>query len=369
MALFFYLQGVCFGSWASRIPDLKDKLDLSEGGLGSILFFLPLGQLTMMPFSGRIATRFGTRNVYRIALVLYATVLFMIGTVQAPWQLGLCLYLFGLSGNLCNISINTQGVNAESLFEKPIFSTLHGLWSTGGFTGGLMGLLMMKNSWSPAVHFMIVSLLVIFSVFFFQRFLIPKNAVSSSLPKYELKVPDTLLLQLGLIAFCCMSVEGCMFDWSGVYFKDIIRVDEKFVTAGYTAFMITMAGGRFLGDRLSVSFGRKNVVKASGVLIFSGLMIIVLFPHLISGIIGCMIIGFGVSSIVPLVYTTAGKDPNIPSSIAIATVAGIGYMGFLMGPPLIGHIAEAIGLPYSFLVMATGGIAINLIVRRIKEIS
>jgi MFS family permease len=122
VGIFFFIQGICFGSWASRIPDLKARLELGEAALGTTLLMLPLGQMTMMPFSGRIVTRLGSRNVLRIALASYAATLYLIGNVSASWQLAACLYLFGLIGNLCNISVNTQGVQVESINHKPIFA-------------------------------------------------------------------------------------------------------------------------------------------------------------------------------------------------------------------------------------------------------
>lgn len=184
VGVFFFIQGVSFGSWASRIPDLKEKLLLSEAGLGTILFMLPMGQMTMMPFSGRIVTRFGSRNVLRIALLVYALILFLIGNVSAPWQLAVCLYLFGLSGNLCNISVNTQGVNAESINGRPVFTTFHGLWSLGGFSGALIGLLMIRSSVILPYHFLSITIFVWIHAVIFQQFLIPKKAVSSIIPKY-----------------------------------------------------------------------------------------------------------------------------------------------------------------------------------------
>lgn len=366
IGIFFFIQGICFGSWASRIPDLKERLFLSDAGLGTTLLMLPLGQMTMMPFSGGIVTRLGSRNVLRIALASYAAILFFIGNVSEPWQLATCLYFFGLIGNLCNISVNTQGVQVESIHQKPIFSTFHGLWSLGGFVGGSIGLLMMRNAIDPAAHFLLVTLIVWTTDAIFQGFLIPKNAVAGTTPKYRIKLPEGLLLQLGIVAFCCMGVEGCMFEWTGVYFKEIMRVEEKFIPLGYAAFMITMAGGRFMGDRLAVAVGRKRLIRASGLFIFTGMMITVLLPYLPTASIGCMITGLGVSSIVPIVYSTAGKRGNVPSGIAIATVASVGYLGFLLGPPLIGFIAEGVGLHYSFALMAFAGVAINQLVRKIE---
>ena len=367
--MFFYIQGVVFGSWASRIPDLKDQLHLGEGALGTILFLLPMGQLTMMPFSGRIVTRFGSRNVLRVALMGYSFILLLIGQVQSAWQLSLCLYLFGLIGNLCNISVNTQGVNAETIHHKPVFSTFHGLWSLGGFTGALVGWLMIRYQVSPSTHFPFITLFVWVNDYIFQRNLIPRQAVSTVIPKYRFRLPQGQLLLLGLIAFCCMSVEGCMFDWTGVYFRQVVLADERFVSAGYAAFMITMSAGRFMGDRMSVRFGRKRWVMISGVLITLGIGLTVLMPSIVPAVIGCMLTGIGVSSIIPLMYSTAGKDTQIASGIAIASVAGIGYLGFLLGPPIIGHIAEAVGLRYSFALMGMGGIAILWLVRKVRALS
>lgn len=369
VGVFFYIQGVVFGSWASRIPDLKDHLHLGEGALGTILFLLPMGQLTMMPFSGRIVTRFGSRNVLRVALMGYSFILLLIGQVQSAWQLSLCLYLFGLIGNLCNISVNTQGVNAETIHHKPVFSTFHGLWSLGGFTGALVGWLMIRYQVSPSMHFPFITLFVWVNDYIFQRNLIPRQAVSTVIPKYRFRLPQGQLLLLGLIAFCCMSVEGCMFDWTGVYFRQVVLADERFVSAGYAAFMITMSAGRFMGDRMSVRFGRKRWVMISGVLITIGIGLTVLMPAIVPAVIGCMLTGIGVSSIIPLMYSTAGKDTQIASGIAIASVAGIGYLGFLLGPPIIGYIAEAVGLRYSFALMGMGGIAILWLVRKVRALS
>ncbi|MEN9950466.1 MAG: hypothetical protein RLY85_1218, partial [Bacteroidota bacterium] len=322
LGLYFFAMGLCFGSWASRIPDIKANLHLSEGALGSILLMLPLGQMTMMPFSGRIAAKFGSKNILRVAIMGYIIMLSMIGQVSHAWQLAACLYLFGLCGNLCNISVNTQGVQLEKIYGRPIFASFHGIWSVGGFSGAIIGLLMMRNEVSPGLHLPAIAGAITLMNILFQRLLLPKSETTTAPPKLRFRMPKGILLQLGFICFCCMSVEGCMFDWSGVFFKEVIRTEERFVSLGYAAFMITMATGRFLGDRLAERFGRKNMVMYSGLMIFSGLVTLIGFPLIIPATIGCMVVGFGVSSIIPLLYSTAGRLKMIPSSIAIATVAG-----------------------------------------------
>ncbi len=364
LTIYFFIIGLTFGSWASRIPDLKEKLNLSEAALGTILLMLPLGQMTMIPFSGRIAAKYGSRFVLRVAFLGYSGMLIGIGLANSPWQLALCLYCFGLCGNMGNISVNTQGVMLEKKYERPIFSSLHGIWSLGGFSGALVGLLMMRYGIAPIYHYFGIVLAVWGCNLYFQKDLLPSPPQENTLPKYKLQVPDGILLKLGLMCFFCMSVEGCMFDWTGVYFKEVIGTEEKFVSLGYAAFMITMASGRFLGDRLASTFGRKRMVVASGFFILSGLLIVVTLPYLISATIGCMLTGFGVSSIVPLLYGTAGKIESSVSSIAIATVAGIGYLGFLMGPPFIGYVAELTGLKMSFAIISISGILISLLAQK-----
>jgi len=369
VSVFFFCQGLAFANWASRIPDIKTSLHLSEAGLGSILLALPVGQLLTMPFSGRLVTRFGSKYVLRVAVVGYALSLTNIGLVEKPWQLALALCAFGIFGNLCNISVNTQAVHAETLYNRPIMASFHGTWSTAGFTGALIGSLMMKLDIKPYYHFWIIALFAITMMLIFNKYLLltPTSKSASSFTKF--KMPHGSLMLLGVIAFCCMSAEGCMFDWSGVYFKQVVKAEGSLVSLGYASFMIMMATGRFTGDRLALKFGRKIMVQLSGILIFIGMMIAVLFPTIIPATIGFLIIGFGVSSIIPLMFSTAGKIKEVASGIAIATVSGIGFFGFLIGPPLIGYIAQLAGLQYSFAVIAILGLGITLLINRIKEIA
>jgi len=369
VSVFFFCQGLSFANWASRIPDIKTSLHLSEAGLGSILLALPVGQLITMPFSGRLVTRFGSKYVLRVAVVGYVLSLTNIGLVEKPWQLALALCAFGICGNMCNISVNTQAVHAEALYNRPIMASFHGIWSTAGFTGALIGSLMMKFDIKPYYHFWIIALFAITMMLIFNRYLLltPTSKSASSFTK--IKMPHGSLMLLGVIAFCCMSAEGCMFDWSGVYFKQVVKAEGSLVSLGYASFMIMMATGRFTGDRLALKFGRKKMVQLSGILIFIGMMIAVLFPTIIPATIGFLIIGFGVSSIIPLMFSTAGKIKEVASGIAIATVSGIGFFGFLIGPPLIGYIAQLAGLQYSFAVIAILGLGITLLINRIKEIA
>ena len=158
-----------------------------------------------------------------------------------------------------------------------------------------------------------------------------------------------------------MVCEGTMFDWSGIYFAKMVQVPKPFTTLGYVAFMTTMAGGRFAGDWLSVKLGRKNMIRISGLLIAAGLMLAVILPYMVPATIGFLITGMGVSSVVPLVYSTAGRSGKVASGVALAAVSTIGYLGFLFGPPAIGLIAQAFNLRWSFTLIAFLGLGTTLL--------
>ena len=176
------------------------------------------------------------------------------------------------------------------------------------------------------------------------------------------------MLMLGVIGFCCMASEGVMFDWSGVYFKDIVKAPGPLVIIGYTSFMIMMATGRFLGDKIILKYGRKLILQISGVLISTGLFTAVLFPYIIPCAFGFMLVGIGVATVVPTLFSIAGKSPNLPPSEAITIVSSVSFLGFLMGPPIIGYIAEAFGLRFSFAFIGVFGVLISFMVSKIKLI-
>jgi MFS family permease len=367
---FFFSMGLVFSSWASRIPEIKTKLNLNDAVFGSILFCLPIAQFLMMTFSGKIVTRFGPRKVALFALPAYAICLTNIGLVSQGWQLAIALFLFGIAGNLCNISVNTQGVSTEKLYGRSIMATFHGGWSIAGFAGALVGILMINININPYWHYVVVFLIVCAIIFFNHDHLIKGKIASgkSETGRKFFNKPDRSLVALGVIGFFSMASEGTMFDWSGIYFKDVVEAPSSLVIVGYASFMIMMATGRFVADSIIAKIGRKRLMQICGIMISSGLYLAVLFPYLITSTIAFMIVGLGVSSIIPSVYSAAGRNESVPPGIAIATVASVSYFGFLMGPPVIGYISEAFGLRYSFSLVGIFGIGITLMVSRIRSL-
>lgn len=368
VSLFYFGQGIAFASWASRIPDIKHSLNLSDGELGTILLALPLGQLLTMPISGSLVTRYGSKTILTITAPLYVLALSNLGLATAPWHLAAFLFLFGVIGNMCNISVNTQGSEAEKLFGRPIMTSFHGAWSIAGFTGALIGLLMVNLHVVPYHHFWVIVALIFINIFFNYKHLVPgKGARTERKGKLFVK-PEGILLQLGIIGFCSMATEGAMFDWSGVYFKEIVKAPSSLVILGYASFMVMMATGRFVGDKIIAKLGRKKTIQISGLIISTGMFLSVFLPYVVTATIGFMLVGIGVSSIVPTVYSVAGKNGKVSAGMAIAMVSSVSYLGFLMGPPLIGYISALSSLQYSYAVIGIFGLLVSVLVSKIKAI-
>lgn len=367
-ALFFFGMGFSFATWASRIPDIKSMLHLSEADLGGLLFALPVGQLIAMPFSGKIVTKYGSKQITIFGLLLYSACMPLLGLATSKVELGLALLLFGFFGNFCNIAVNTQGVYTQQLFEKPIMGSFHGSWSLAGFCGALVGLIMVSLELSVFNHFSIAFAIVCLLVLANYSFLIKaKTKQSGEQTSFSFfKNFNMNLIWLGVICFCCMASEGIMFDWSGVYFKEIVKAPGGLVVLGYTTFMISMASGRFLSDILVHKYGAKKVLIISGIVISSGLYLAVVLPYLIPCTIAFMMVGFGVSNVVPIIFNAAGNIKNVPPGIALTIVTSISFLGFLIGPPIIGFIAEMTSLQYSFAFIGIFGVFISILVSRLK---
>ncbi len=359
VSTYFFIAGITFASWACRIPDIKTHLHLSDAGLGSVLFALPVGLMASLPLSGWLVGKFSSRMVLQIASVAYPLILVAIGAVNTTLTLVIVLFFFGLLGNLFNISVNTQAVGVEVKYGRSIMASFHGVWSLAGFTGALFGTALVSLQVNTLYHFTIIFCLVLLLGFMVNKHTLRADIGNKNQPIFVM--PDKALLFLGLMAFGCMVCEGTMFDWSGVYFQKVVKAPAQYTTVGYAAFMGTMAGGRFIGDWLATRIGKKQLLQMSGILIAAGLLLAIIFPTLIIATAGFLLVGLGVSSVVPLVYSAAGKSGSMSPGASLAAVSTIGFIGFLLGPPTIGFIAEAASLRWSFALIALLGFSTTLL--------
>ena len=366
VSIFFILHGLCFASWASRIPTIQANLNLNAGALGTLLFALPLGFFISLAFAGGLIAKIGSKKAVVLSATLYSLSLVAIGVSTSVIQVGVSLLFFGFFANLLNISVNTQAVAVEGLYKKRLMASFHGLWSVAGFAGAAFGTLMIGNDVPPLQHFILIWIIVLIAVAISAIYLVEKDQQPDKKTPI-LALPDKSLMGLGLIAFCSMMVEGAMFDWSGVYFRNVVQVSSELTGLGYTIFMIAMAAMRFLADGVAERFGLTRILQASGIFATVGLLAAVIFPQLVPSLFGFLLIGMGVSSVVPMVYSAAGKSKTMTAGMAITAVSSLGFMGFLIGPPLIGFIAEASSLRGSFLALTLMSCAVIVFSSRLRS--
>ncbi|WP_160138303.1 MFS transporter [Chryseobacterium sp. c4a] len=364
--LLFFAHGLVFSSWASRIPIIKEALSINEAQLGTLLLLMPIGQLSTMMLSGKLISKYGSSRIIKTCFLIYPVCLLLIGLSPSYWILAVVLFFFGVSGNLCNIAINTQAIEIESITKRTLLSSYHGAWCFAGLVGAVLGLLAINLHIETFHHFVLTFVLVSLLWLYSRNNL--TNIIHKAEPQTQsiFKSVNPTLVGLGIIGFLSMAIEGAMFDWSGVYFQTIVKAPENLVILGYTSFILMMTLGRFVGNKIIEKLGKRTVLQFCGALMSIGLFLSVFFPELWICIIAFMIIGLGASLSVPSVYSTIGKVNTVAPSIALSFVSSISFLGFLIGPPLIGYIAEGFDLRYSYGLFACFGILLSIMAGKMK---
>ena len=366
VAVMFFIFGCTFGTWASRIPLIQEKLALNHAELGTFLLALPIGSLCSLPTTGWLSTRFQSRSLVLFSALLSCTALPMIALSPHVFLLGAVLFVFGLSNNLLNISANIQAVMVEFTYQKPIMSSFHALFSFGSMIGATTSWAMEQYQVPLLPHFTSVWLFFVVLALYFQTQLIPKDTKPEK-PQPIFAMPDSTLIGLGLIAFCVMIGEGAMADWSSIYLKEHLGKNTETSSLGFTAFSFAMTAGRFSGDFLAARFGTIKLLKINGLATCLGMLLALLFPYPVFILIGFILVGLGLSTGVPLVYSLVGRSQTMPTGVALAAVSTVGVTGFLIGPPLIGFLAELSSLRIALLLIAVLSAMMIFLANKAKE--
>ena len=363
--VFFFISGFGYSAWASRIPFIQRHLHLNEAQLGAVLFALPVGLMLTMPLTRQLLSRFSSRSIMFFGVVVFNIMLCLLGFAQHTWQLVLILFCFGSSRNLFNISLHAQSVSVQSLYSRSIITFFHGMWSLAGFAGAALGYLMVALNINTEWHLTAVALtMTAAALFFYPEVIHHRPSEQQKRPVFSL--PDRFLLKFSLICFASMACENTMYDWSGIYFAKALHTSKQGATAGFVFYMVAMTISRFAGDSLVNRIGIKPILQYCGALIFSGLLMAAVFPYPVTASIGFVLTGAGVSCIVPLVFSMAGKTKTMNSASALASISTIGYLGFLVVPPFVGFVAQAAGLRVAFGIIACLGVLIIWMVSKIK---
>lgn len=354
LSTYFFLTGLCFATWASRIPTIKTFFNFNEAELGTILLAMPISSMIGLPISGWIISKFNSRKPIIISFVLVSFSLVFIGYATSTFVLITAICVFAFGTRILNIAMNTQSITLQKQFKKKIVSSFHGLWSTGGLIGVGFSTLMVKMDVSISNHLLLIAFfsLIIASIAFL--YLI-KGDKSTTGNKLILGKPDPFIFYLGVLVFLAAVCEGGMFDWSGVYFKEVIN--EDIFTYGYLSFMTCMALSRFFSDKLMDAIGMPKTYILSAILIASGVSTAIFFPTFWPSLFGFCLVGIGTAPIFPMTFILAGTSNKYSPGMAISIITTYAIVGMLIGPPLIGYLAHAFGLKSAFFIFVFAGLS------------
>ncbi len=361
----FCANGAALGAWAPQIPVVQARLELSEGALGLSLLAMTSGALAVMPLTGVLIPRLGSRVTLRFAGAVFFIGLALPLLAGSLAGLMVALAVVGAGNGALDVSMNAQGVAMERARGGAFMSRLHAMWSLGGLLGaGAAGAALAAGL--PSEWWMAGTGAVLGTASLGAGFLLPSLDDGQAMPSESFARPSGTVALLGLLAFLALLAEGSVWDWSAVYLRTVAGTSEGQAAAGAAACSFAMCAGRLLGDGLTRRFGGVWLVRAGGLLASVGLALGLISHHPFVGVIGFACVGAGIANIVPVLFRASGAAPGAMPAHALAAVTTLGYLGFLAGPAVIGGIAEITGLraALGLVVVATLAIALGASVAR-----
>ena len=359
----FFINGMLVANWFARIPDVKLALGLREGPLSIALLCSAVGALIAQPTAGVVIGRLGSRTVTTVMALSFCIAFILPGFATSLPLLMLALFFFGATNGALDVAMNAQAALVEHRYRRSIMNTFHGFWSVGGLLGAAVGGLAAARGLTVSTHFILAAAIGVIAMFVASRSLIPDRPVPGAAAGSEghapaFALPTKALIPMGIVALCALVTEGAIGDWGAIYLREGLGSSAAVAAFGYSIFALLMAGGRFTGDWLTTRFGSGHIVRAGGGLVIVGIGLVLLSAYPPLAIIGYGFVGAGVSCIFPLILSAAARTPGVAPGVGIAAMATAGYTGFLIGPPLIGGLAELITLRGAFAVLALFGLLI-----------
>jgi len=362
VTLFFFADGLAFGSWAARIPAVRDQAGLTTPELGLALFAMSLGALLSMPPAGWLSERVGSRLVTVAGSVVGGASLFLASLASGRGDLAAALLAFGAAFGAINVSANAQGLALERLYGRSILSSFHAAFSAGGLAGAGVGALVAAAGIGPRAHFGVLALAVGLGALVTGRRLLPPEPGDARQAPILVRPPRVLLV-LGAAAFFTLLAEGAAADWSAVYLADSLGATAGVAALGYTAFSLAMATSRTLGDRLNGRFGPSALARTGALVAATGLAVALSVALPAAALAGFAAMGAGLGVIVPVLFRAAGSTPGVSAGVGIAAVSTIGWLGFLSGPAAIGLAAGAVGLQAALVIVVVSVVTVALLSR------
>ena len=361
----FFVNGALVGTWVAQIPFVQDRFDVSKTTIGVVLLFMAGGAFVAMPLTGHVLERRPSASVLRLASLAYPPLLLLPLAASGPVWLAAALVVFGAGNGAMDVSMNAHGVAVERSLARPIMSSLHACWSFGGLGGAGAVAAAVALGVDPRVEGALAAI-VLWGVVAAATTRLGAASVHAAEEERAagLALPSRAVMLIGLLCFLVMTTEGAVADWAGIYLTGT-GASHALSATGFAGFSLGMALARLGGDGLVARYSRARVLVGGATLAAASLAVLLATGEALVAVPGLVLVGVGVANAVPLLFSAAGRVP--PSGPSLAAVFTIGYLGFILGPPVIGVLADATSLTAALalvcgalvLVAAFGGRAVR----------
>lgn len=361
----FLINGLGMSAWAPLVPFARDRLQLSGASLGALLLCLGIGSLAAMPVTGTLVARFGCRRVMAFSTLLVLLMMPLLATADSHLVMAAALMLFGAGLGMLDVAMNYQAVQVEQAAEKPMMSGFHGFFSLGGILGAGTVSLLLSQSFTPLAATLVV--MAVMLILLLWRLPVLMNERLHQPDQPWLVVPRGWVAFLGLLCFILFLAEGAVLDWGALLLLQNPAMTPAYAGLGYAIFSVAMTLGRFSGDRVIARFGRYPVMLTGALTAAAGMTLAVWLPWPEIALLAFLLVGFGLSNTVPMLFNAAGNQRDMPANLAISAMTTLGYAGILSGPALIGFISQWISLSGAFLVIALLLLAVAASARKVAR--
>jgi MFS family permease len=367
----FLINGFSVGNFVSRIPDFKYELRISNGVLGASLFCASVGVLAALRPASRAAAKYGSGPVTKYAAFTISLAVPLVGLLfNLPWFL-FSLFTYGVLSSIHDLAMNAHAAALEDKAGKRVMSTFHAMWSIGGLSGGAIGGLLASFNVSIQIHAFSVGVFIALVALLTRNWFLPASADQHIFEKHEKRKTPRRFLILGLLGLCGALGEGAASDWGGVLARETFEASALMSALPYVFFSATMVIGRFSGDFLAHKFGVVKLLTWSGFIAGVGLTAGLFAGNIYGVIVGWLLLGIGLSTVIPMMISATGSLANekysgqVSAAEGVALVTGVAYFGFVIGPPLIGFISEIITLRWAMLLPAVLAIIFGLSAKKV----
>jgi MFS family permease len=347
---FFFVNGFLLSNLMSRIPELKAQLNVSNRMLGLLLFGISVGSLLAMPVAGWLSEHKGSAKITAMVSIFFCLAIPFIPIFSNLWLVAICFFILGTATGSMDVTMNGQAVYVERLYDRPIMSSFHACFSIGMAVGAGSGAIFSRWQLPLGQHLGFMSAICFVVIWVASGYLVKNefhnSATVDNRPKFIQIVQSVWIL--GLMAFCCMLTEGTLTDWSAIYMNKVMGQSTVTSAFAFGTFASGMTIGRIFGDTITARLGPKKLLLADTFCAILGLTLIIWAPGKLVVFIGMFLVGLGVATIVPIIFSKAGNVSGVPASVGISAVSSIGYFGFFVGPPTIGLMADLWGLRAAF---------------------